>query len=106
MMTAGGIVIIIAQVQMGASWRIGLDQERTALATAGLFAWSRNPTFLGMVTLVLGAFVVAPTAVTGAVFVVTWIGFSVLIRMEEEHLAGIHGAAYEGYRASVPRWIG
>jgi hypothetical protein len=41
-MTAGGIVIIVAQVQMGASWRIGLDWERKALATEGLSRWSRS----------------------------------------------------------------
>jgi protein-S-isoprenylcysteine O-methyltransferase Ste14 len=74
--------------------------------TTGLFAFSRNPTFLGMVAVVLGAFLVAPTAVTGMVLAVAWIAFSVQIRMEEEHLHHMHGPAYERYRAAVPRWIG
>ncbi|WP_201860696.1 methyltransferase family protein [Microvirga soli] len=105
-MAAGSAVILAAQVQMGTSWRIGLDQERTGLVTSGLFAWSRNPTFLGMVAVVLGAFLMAPTTVTGIVLAAAWVAFSVQIRMEEEHLRRMHGPAYEAYRVAVPRWIG
>jgi protein-S-isoprenylcysteine O-methyltransferase Ste14 len=105
-MILGGGMIIAAQVGMGASWRIGLDQERTGLVTTGLFAWSRNPTFLGMIGAVLGAFLMAPTTVTGIVLAAAWVAFSVQIRMEEEHLHRMHGPAYEAYRAVVPRWVG
>ncbi|MPR10930.1 methyltransferase family protein [Microvirga tunisiensis] len=105
-MTWGGVAILAAQAGIGASWRIGLGQKRTGLVTSGLFAWSRNPTFLSMVAVVLGAFLVAPTAVTGIVLAVAWVTFSVQIRMEEEHLHRMHGRAYEAYRAAVPRWIG
>jgi protein-S-isoprenylcysteine O-methyltransferase Ste14 len=86
---------------MGASWRIGLDDERMALVAEGLFRWSRNPTFLGMVTLVTGAVLVVP-----AVLAAAWVAFSIQIRMEEEHLTRMHGAAYAAYSAAVPRWIG
>jgi protein-S-isoprenylcysteine O-methyltransferase Ste14 len=105
-MILGGGLIIAAQMGMGSSWRIGLDRERTGLVTTGLFAWSRNPTFLGMMAVVLGAFLVAPTAVTAAVFSVAWVAFSVQIRTEEEHLHRMHSSVYERYRAAVPRWIG
>jgi len=104
-MVAGSLVILAAQVQMGASWRIGLDQERTGLVISGLFAWSRNPTFLGMIAVVLGAFFIAPTAVTAVVLTAAWIAFSVQVRMEEEHLQRIHGVAYDRYCTTVPRWI-
>lgn len=104
-MAAGSAIILAAQVQMGMSWRIGLDRETTGLVTSGLFAWSRNPTFLGMMAVVVGAFLMAPTAVTGIVLAAAWVAFSVQIRMEEEHLERMHGPAYEGYRAAVPRWI-
>jgi protein-S-isoprenylcysteine O-methyltransferase Ste14 len=102
----GGGVILVAQAGMGTSWRIGLDRERTGLVTTGLFAWSRNPTFLGMMAVVLGAFLLVPTAVTAIVLAIAWVAFSVQIRMEEEHLHRIHGPAYEAYRAVAPRWIG
>ncbi|MGF9764188.1 isoprenylcysteine carboxylmethyltransferase family protein [Microvirga sp. 0TCS3.31] len=105
-MILGSGLIIAAQVAMGTSWRIGLDRERAGLVTTGLFAWSRNPTFLGIIAVVLGAFLIAPTVVTGIVLASAWIAFSVQIRMEEEHLHRMHGPAYERYCAVVPRWIG
>lgn len=104
-MAAGSIVIVAAQVRMGLAWRIGLDAEQTGLVTTGLFAWSRNPTFLGMMAVVLGAFLTAPTAVTAALLAAAWIAFSVQIRMEEEHLLRMHGADYGRYRSTVPRWL-
>ncbi len=73
---------------------------------SGLFAVSRNPTFLGMMAVVLGAFLVAPTTVTGIVLAAAWVAFSVQVRMEEEHLLAMHGGTYDRYRATVPRWIG
>jgi protein-S-isoprenylcysteine O-methyltransferase Ste14 len=105
-LTLGSGVILAAQAGMGTSWRIGLDPERTGLVTTRLFAWLRNPTSLGTMAVVLGAFLVAPTAVTGIVLTAAWVGFSIQIRMEEEHLHRIHGPAYDRYRAAVPRWIG
>ncbi|MFC5087096.1 methyltransferase family protein [Microvirga arabica] len=105
-MILGSGTIIAAQVRMGASWRIGLDRERTGLVTTGLFAWSRNPTFLGIMAVVLGAFLMAPKAGTAAALGAAWIAFSVQIRMEEEHLHRMHGPAYGAYCAVVPRWIG
>ncbi|MXQ14456.1 methyltransferase family protein [Microvirga makkahensis] len=83
----------------------GLDRERTGLVTTGLFAWSRNPTFLGMMAVVLGAFLVAPPAVAAVVLAIAWVAFSGQIRMEE-HLQCMHGPDYERYRTAVPRWIG
>lgn len=48
---------ITAQVQMGNSWRIGIDEEKeTALVQKGLFRLSRNPIFLGMQITLLRVF--------------------------------------------------
>ena len=104
-MVVGGGIILAAQVQMGTSWRIGLDPGADGTRDDWPVRMVSNPTFLGMIAVVLGAFLVAPTAVTGVVLAVAWIAFSVQIRMEEEHLRHMHGPAYERYRAAVPRWI-
>ena len=41
------IWIVIAQFQMGNSWRIGVDyNDETTLVNKGLFSFSRNPIFL------------------------------------------------------------
>src|SRR4029434_1804082 len=43
--------ILIAQKQMGNSWRVGIDEDhKTPLVRHGVFSLSRNPIFLGMKT--------------------------------------------------------
>ena len=43
------VIMLVAQAQMGLSWRIGIDEKnRTGLVTQGLFALSRNPIFLSL----------------------------------------------------------
>ncbi len=56
---------IMAQIQMGNSWRIGIDEEKkTALVQTGVFRCSRNPIFLGMIITLIGFFLVIPNALT------------------------------------------
>ncbi len=97
--------IATAQVQMGRSWRIGVDPSPTALVTTGLFRFSRNPVFVGMLGLLAGLFLVVPTAPTLALLGVGLVAFPVQVRLEEEHLLRLHGDTYERYRASVRRWL-
>ena len=48
-------LMLVAQAQMGLSWRIGIDEKnRTGLVTGGLFALSRNPIFLSLRITLLG----------------------------------------------------
>ncbi len=100
------IWIVIAQVQMSNSWRIGIDlSTKTELKTKGLFSVSRNPVFLGMLITLAGIFLILPNAISLLVFVAsTWI-FQIQIRLEEEYLAKRHGKAYEGYCEKVGRWF-
>ncbi|WP_413614210.1 methyltransferase family protein [Flavobacterium sp. N2013] len=56
---------IIAQNQMKNSWRIGIDTEtKTDLITSGLFKFSRNPIFLGIILSLVGLFLTTPNALT------------------------------------------
>jgi protein-S-isoprenylcysteine O-methyltransferase Ste14 len=98
--------IVLAQSQMGTSWRIGIDNEnRTALVQKGVFRISRNPIFVGMVMTLLGFFVVIPNVLSllALVMGVTLIGIQV--RLEEEYLARMHGDDYVRYCRSVRRWL-
>lgn len=57
--------ISVAQYQMSNSWRIGIDENnKTKLITKGLFSYSRNPIFLGMIISVTGMFFILPNAIT------------------------------------------
>jgi len=98
--------MLVAQAQMGASWRIGIDTgHRTELVSSGLFAISRNPIFLAMRASMLGLFLVAPNAVTLALLVTSEVLLQVQVRLEEAHLSALHGSAYDAYCAKVRRWL-
>ena len=100
-------IIAAAQLQMGASWRIGVPSEGPGpLVAHGLFAWSRNPIFVGMIGAVLALFLWSPHLVTAAVLAATWTLALVQVRIEEEALRQTHGDAYEHYAAHVGRWFG
>ena len=97
---------IVAQAQMGNSWRIGIDNEHsTALVHTGVFRLSRNPIFLGMIVTLLGLFLLIPNVGTLLTLVVGVIVIGIQVRLEEEYLTRTHGEKYLEYRRSVRRWI-
>jgi protein-S-isoprenylcysteine O-methyltransferase Ste14 len=95
---------IAGQAQMGLSWRMGVDPQPTGLVTTGLFGFSRNPIYTGMLT-TLGAYLFltpCPWLVMG------WCQFALLIslqtRYEEQALINAHGTTYLEYAAKVGRF--
>ena len=97
---------MIAQIQMGLSWRIGFNKnESTVLIGAGLFRFSRNPIFLGMMATQCGFFLLLPSALTLVILVQVYFMLRVQVRLEEEYLANVHGNDYKNYLLSVRRWI-
>lgn len=99
--------VIVAQVQMGASWRAGVDpSERTNLVTAGLFARVRNPIYSSMIVAGAGLALVAPNVVTFASVALSVIGSEVLVRrVEEPYLLSAHGQAFADYAARTGRFV-
>lgn len=98
--------IFIAQLQMADSWRVGIDEkEHTPLVTQGLFSWSRNPIFLGLLAVLLGFFLVAPNAFTLLLLGLSYASIQIQVRLEEPFLRAQHGAAYEQYCERVKRWM-
>ena len=98
--------IVIAQVQMSNSWRVGIDHSaKTELKTNGLFSVSRNPVFLGMLVTLFGVFLIIPNAITLLTLVSSSLLFQVQVRLEEVYLKGIHGEPYSNYCHKVDRWF-
>jgi protein-S-isoprenylcysteine O-methyltransferase Ste14 len=97
---------VLAQAQMGTSWRIGIDSERrTELVQGGVFSLSRNPIFLGMNCTLAGLFMTIPNALTLLALVLGIVLINIQVRLEEEFLIGSHGVEYEQYRRHVRRWL-
>lgn len=98
--------VVMAQSQMGASWRIGIDKEHeTDLITHGLFQYSRNPIFLGMRINLAGFFFILPNALTLAIWLVGDVAIQAQVYLEEEHLKRLHGPKYDIYSQEVRRWF-
>ena len=100
------IWIFIAQHQMGASWRIGIDNENeTTLVTHGIYAYSRNPIFVGTRLNNFALFIILPNAVTLTLWILGDVLTYIQVMLEEEHLAKLHGETYQNYSHRVRRWL-
>lgn len=100
------VLIVVAQAQMGRSWRIGIDTgRRTSLVQTGVFSRSRNPIFLSMRINLFGLLLVWPNATNLAAFLLGEVLMQVQVRLEEDHLGRMLGAEYANYRGRVPRWV-
>lgn len=97
---------VVAQYQMGNSWRIGIDEtNKTSFVTKGLFRISRNPIFFGMLMTMIGFFFLIPNALSLLVIVCGYLLMQVQIRLEEEFLTKQFGEEYTHYKKQVRRWI-
>lgn len=97
---------IIAQENMKNAWRMGIDKAtKTPLITNGLFAYSRNPVFVGLILGFGGLFLITPNTLTLVVFLLEFILIQIQIRLEEEHLEKLHGQVYLAYKNKTRRLI-
>ena len=98
---------IYAQLDMGESWRVGIDtKEKTALVRTGTFSVVRNPIFAAMIVFTLGQTLLAPNPVAIAVFVIFVAAVEVSVRSAEEpYLVRVHGDDYRDYTAKVGRFV-
>jgi protein-S-isoprenylcysteine O-methyltransferase Ste14 len=110
-----GLLIFVAAVGLAALAEREFRRAQTpalptlptrAIVSTGVYAWTRNPMYLGM-TLGLAALALVLNslwfilAALLAVYAVTRLA----IEREERYLAGKFGADYAAYRARVRRWL-
>jgi len=110
-----GALAVIGGVAIGASAigelkRVGTNVSpflpTTALASGGVFRYTRNPAYVGATSIYIGiallarsvpAFVLLPVALA--------LMDSGVVDREERYLEKKFGAAYRAYRANVARWF-
>ncbi|KAB2963415.1 isoprenylcysteine carboxylmethyltransferase family protein [Zoogloea sp.] len=98
--------ILIAQIHMGQSWRIGFNKNDTApLISTGVFRFSRNPVFLGMILTQTGFFLVMPNVITLMILSQVYQLLQIQVRLEEEYLVTVHGDEYKKYCTQTRRWL-
>lgn len=98
---------LVAQISMGDSWRVGVDEaERTQLVTHGVFACVRNPIFSFMMFSLLGLLLLIPSALAFLALSFTVAGIEIQVRaVEEPYLLQTHGLAYKTYATQTGRFL-
>lgn len=105
--TAGAAIVVLAQIQMGRAWRVGVRAGDAPLFIRhGLFRFSRNPIFVGMMLIGLSVAITTGTWWSWAALAVFVVACTVQVGIEETHLEASFGDDYREYRRHVPRWIG
>lgn len=96
-----------AQLAMGASWRIGVQEsERTEFIAHGPFRWVRNPIFTSIIMTAAGLAAFLPNALSLASVVSLVVAIELQVRfVEEPYLSRIHGEGYDRYRRAVGRFV-
>ena len=113
--TYGGIVAIVISIlivvacerifrQKGTSNRP--FEESSCLVNEGLFKYSRNPIYLGMVVFLIGLWLVLGS-LSPLVVIPFFVGLiqSKFIKVEEKMLEEKFGEEYQEYKVRVRRWI-
>ena len=102
----GLAMVILAHRHMGLSWRMGIDKEREIqLVTTGIFSVSRNPVYLGIITLAVGMIFLLQTIVSLVLFFVLLQVIYVVISTEERFLWEKFGEEYGQYVKRVRRFL-
>ncbi|MFZ4811957.1 MAG: methyltransferase family protein [Ilumatobacteraceae bacterium] len=104
---AGVLMTLAAQMSMGDSWRIGVDEsERTELVTAGAFQLARNPIFTAMGVTAAGLTMMVPNALAVVGLLALVVALQLQVRgVEEPYLRATHGANYAAYASRVGRFV-
>ncbi len=95
-----------AVLAMNDAWRIGIDCDKhDILITNGIFKYTRNPTYLSIIFLFLGFFLLYSNFffLGSTVFIVFALRHQ--IKREEIVLASLFKESYQTYKSTTPRYL-
>jgi protein-S-isoprenylcysteine O-methyltransferase Ste14 len=97
---------LIPQIQMGASWRFGVDEaSRPGLVQGGIFRFSRNPMYVALMMANWGTQLLYPTALSVILVIGQFGGLRRAVQGEEEYLRKAYGDDYIKYAQRVGRFL-
>src|SRR5205823_9439272 len=86
--------------------RVVLGEEPRHLVQQGLYRFSRNPMYIGVVMAIFGQALVFGSIAVALYGAVAWLFFHLtVVFLEEPHLRKERGASYDDYCRGVPRWL-
>jgi protein-S-isoprenylcysteine O-methyltransferase Ste14 len=84
-----------------------VGEEPATLVRGGLYRFTRNPMYVGVLTAILGQAVLFASPSVAVYGLACWLGMHLfVVFIEEPHLRAKRGPAYEDYCRRVPRWVG
>lgn len=102
----GTAFMVMAQLHLGASWRIGIEEGSSpGLVTGGVYRFCRNPIFLGMFLSMAGLAILIPTWLSAAMLLVILICVRGQVIEEEAYLLRTYGEEYRSFARRVGRFL-
>jgi len=101
------VLMFLAQLGLGASWRIGIDRaHQSPLVTSGIYAWSRNPIYVFMMVALAGFALLLPNWLSLGALVAAAVGVRThVVYFEEPFLRSRYGIDYDVYAKRVGRFV-
>jgi protein-S-isoprenylcysteine O-methyltransferase Ste14 len=84
-----------------------LGEEPGTLVRSGLYRYSRNPMYVGVLAVVFGQAILFASLALTVYGVLLFVAFDIVVAfLEEPHLKARDPFAFEAYARATPRWIG
>jgi protein-S-isoprenylcysteine O-methyltransferase Ste14 len=83
----------------------GLDAPPERLVDTGLYAYTRNPMYLGHIIYLIGLTLTLQSLLAALITVASVVWFHLRVLGDEKKLARLLGAPYAAYTRQVKRWL-
>jgi protein-S-isoprenylcysteine O-methyltransferase Ste14 len=106
LIAVGVVILILAYITFGDSWRVGFDvRSPGTLVTKGIFAVTRNPIYLFLDLWFVGTFLINGALIFLLYAIAEMAAIHWQIRQEEHFLSKLYGESYREYCKRTPRYL-
>ncbi len=106
LLVAAGEAVRLAGVAAAGTVTRRRSREVQRLVTYGVFAWVRNPLYVGNFLIWMGFTVISGVYwFLPAAALLFALEYTLIVRYEEGVLESIFGSSYLSYKARTPRWV-
>jgi len=81
------------------------DSIPKVLVTKGIYTYSRNPAYLGLMLIILGSLLMYPNLAMAIITLLLFVSFNSWVKEEERTLSKKFGKAYLRYKRKTHRWL-
>ncbi len=101
----GALISVVGILNLGTSLRVGLPKEKTSFKKNGLYQFSRNPIYLGLIFITLASIIYTINPLVLVLGIYGVFSQHLIILSEEKFLRKRFGSEYAAYSKKVRRYI-